>query len=306
MPLKYPNDDLVWLYLYFMTCLLTVINHWWFVSNEPSIFGSAIVTAHLVFNIVGTFAFALIGSPFLYYAYAYRHHMSVRAHRDYGSLCSSITFLLHDLPLWILELWMCWRWGWISVIQGVSLVVLSVSFALGFLGTWLGYAWFVAKFLQTYFGETAFNYTTSMPVNRGRMYGDPNVARTGGEGGREGYGDSESDEEMDGFTTPGRAVAPAYAASRSGSRSARAQRYNNVNNRGPAAGVGPDGRRLEYIDRDDDYDDEEEEDEEEEDEEDEDEYEYDDAYGNSQAGGGSHSYRGSGAALLGRHNQPVQ
>jgi hypothetical protein len=152
-----PKPHLVFLFLYFSEYFLGVLNWWWFVSLERALFGDALVNAHLAFNVIGCLSFVFVGSPFMFMPYRYGLQMTPRGRRNNAILCMVIVFVLHDFPLWLMEFWMVWAWGWIHVLQGVSVVILTGTTAFGFFGVWLGYAWKMSKLLQEKFGSAAFN-----------------------------------------------------------------------------------------------------------------------------------------------------
>jgi hypothetical protein len=163
------KPHLMFLFLYFSEYFISALNWWWFVSYERVLFGDTLVNAHLAFTIVGCITFAFFGSPFMFLPYRYGNRMSPRERRNASIACVMTVFLLHDFPLWIMEFWMVWQWGWINILQGVSVLLLTFTTAVGFFGVWLGYAWKMSKLLQVYFGSSAFN-----------VGGDPNKARLGG------------------------------------------------------------------------------------------------------------------------------
>lgn len=173
---RLPRAQLVFLFLYFSVYFICVLNWWWFVSFERALFGDNLVNAHLGFNVVGCITFALFASPFMFLPYRYGQQMSPRDRRNSMIACMGAVFLLHDFPLWLMEFWMVWEWGWIHVLQGVSVILLTFTTAFGFFGVWLGYAWKMSKVLQTQFGSAAFNV--------GNANDDPNRSRIGGPGPR--------------------------------------------------------------------------------------------------------------------------
>ena len=155
--MRWPKPHLVFLFIYFSEYFICVLNWWWFVSYERALFGDDLVNAHLGFNVIGVVSFAIFASPFMFLPYRYGEQMTTRSKRNSAILCMMTVFLLHDFPLWLMEFWMVWQWGWIHILQGVSIIILTGTTTFGFFGVWLGYAWKVSKLLQTYFGSTSFN-----------------------------------------------------------------------------------------------------------------------------------------------------
>jgi hypothetical protein len=166
-----PRPHLLFLFYYFAQYFICALNWWWFVSYERALFGDDLVNAHLGFNVIGCISFALFASPFMFLPYRYGQRMSPRERRNSTIVCIVQVFVLHDFPLWLMEFWMVWQWGWIHELQGISIILLTSTTAVGFFGVWLGYPWKMSKVLQTYFGSAAFN-----------VAGDPTRSRIGGSG----------------------------------------------------------------------------------------------------------------------------
>lgn len=150
-----PRLMLVMIFLYFSEYYICGLNWWWFVSLERALFGDQMVDAHLAFNIIGAVSFGIVASPFLYWPYKYGPQMPPRTRRNCIFFSMSVVFFLHDFPLWCMEFWMVWQYGWITILQGISIVVLTFTTALGTFGVWLGYAWKMSKILQRYFGSSS-------------------------------------------------------------------------------------------------------------------------------------------------------
>ena len=156
---KAPKFSMILIYLYFAEYFLVILNWWWFVSLERALFGDSLVNAHIAFTVIGTFIFALIASPFLFWPYRYGSQMPPRNRRNCIFTCLVIVFFSHDFPLWCMEFFMVWRYGWIHVLQGVSMLLLTTTTAIGLFGVWLGYTWKASKLLQRQFGSSNYNFS---------------------------------------------------------------------------------------------------------------------------------------------------
>ena len=168
---RLPKASMLMIFLYFSQFFLVILNWWWFVSLERALFGDALVNAHIAFTVFGTFIFAIFASPFLFWPYRYGKQMPARVRRNCVFLCLVIVFFTHDFPLWLMEFFMVWRYGWIHVLQGVSLLVLTWTTAIGLFGVWLGYTWKVSKLLQRQFGSSNYNIAGTSSGMTGPTFG---------------------------------------------------------------------------------------------------------------------------------------
>lgn len=157
MYVRFPKLPLVLLFIYFMEYWITGMNWWWFVAFERALFGDNIVNAHIAFCVIGSILFVLFASPVLFWAYYFRAQMPPRTRRNCLIFAMSIAMLFHDFPLWLMEFWFVWQFGWIHILQGVSICVLTVTTGFGLFAVWLGYTWKVSKFLQRYYGSASYS-----------------------------------------------------------------------------------------------------------------------------------------------------
>ena len=154
---RFPRFSLVLIFQYFCEHFFCGLNWWWFVRYEEALFGSGMVNAHLVFVILGSVLDFLLASPFLFWPYRYGPQMPPRTRRNCIFFAMCMCFLFHDFPLWLLEFWFIWQYGWLHIIQGISIFTLTASTAIGFFAVWLGYAWKMSKALQIYWGNANYN-----------------------------------------------------------------------------------------------------------------------------------------------------
>ncbi len=167
---RLPPFHLLMLFLYFISYFVDIVHWWFFVEFEEALFGPMVVQAHLAFNIIGSIFFFIVASPFLFMPYFYKDQMEYKIRRNSTVFAIAISWLFHDMPLFFIEFWIIWNFGWIHVIQGVSMLLIGLSFAVGFFSVWLGYTWKVSKFLQTHFSGSAF--TVAVAGGGGPMQGD--------------------------------------------------------------------------------------------------------------------------------------
>ena len=168
--IQFPPAHLILLFFFFIEYFVAIIHWWFFVNFEQALFGEDIVDVHLAFNIIGSVIFIFFASPFLFMPYYYRDQMEYKIRRNSTVFAVGLSWLFHDLPLWFIEFWIVWNFGWIHLIQGLSLILISLAFAVGFFSVWLGYAWKMSKFLQTQFSGSAFS--VGVVGGGGPMQGD--------------------------------------------------------------------------------------------------------------------------------------
>eukprot|EP00758_Cryptobia_borreli_P015093 Tbor_TRINITY_DN5988_c1_g1::TRINITY_DN5988_c1_g1_i1::g.19349::m.19349 len=154
---KFPNITLFLLFYYVSEFLLGVLNYWIFMRREVDLLGQEVLDAHMAFTIIGGSLFFLT-SPLIFWPYKYGAQMPPRNRRNFTFITILVIFAFHDFPIWIIELSVALRYSVNSVVQGVSLVILSICTFWGFLTIWLGYAWKMAKYMQIKF-DTSMNIT---------------------------------------------------------------------------------------------------------------------------------------------------
>ena len=145
---RFPKIPLLLLFLFFVEHTLCILNWWWFISQDSYTYGTSLINAHICFAVIGMLIFLGCASPFMFWAYRHANQMPPTLRRNAMFLTLWIGFLTHDFPLWLMEFWIAWNWGYRSVLQGISLVWLTLATFIGFLGLWLGYTWKVSGLLQ--------------------------------------------------------------------------------------------------------------------------------------------------------------
>ena len=152
LPKAHLSVHLLILYGHVISFIMCVINWWYYVKKHRNLYGDGWVDAHVAFQVIGGIA-VFVSSPVCYWAYMYGSQMPPSRRRDFTALYIIISFLLFAFPLWIIEFSLSWLWGMQNVLQGISLVILSIVTFVGFMTTWLYYAWTAARICQKYFGS---------------------------------------------------------------------------------------------------------------------------------------------------------
>lgn len=67
-----------------------------------------------------------------------------------------IIYFLHVMPCWMIEFSVVWNFGWFSILQGTSFIMLTMSFIVESLLVWISYVWQMAGFMQVNYSNTVF------------------------------------------------------------------------------------------------------------------------------------------------------
>ena len=165
------------LYLFFTINCFTFSLFAWLLTFrlEAGLLGDTLADAHIAFTAVGITLFTMITSPLVYWPYKYGAQLPPRYRRNFVFLGIMLLWILNTFPLWIMEFYVGWQFGIFHVIQGISLVLLTMHAFFGFLATWIGYTWKMSKILQVQFG------TPMNTVYKDRAAGGHNaITRNGG------------------------------------------------------------------------------------------------------------------------------
>ena len=121
---------------------------------ERALLEDTLVDWHLACNIIGAVLYVFVGSVLMFWPYRYYHQMLDSSRRNRIMAGVYTIFLVRDFPCWLMEFWVLWKYGWISVIQGISVMLATFSFAFGLIMCWLIYTWKIAKILEKQFGSS--------------------------------------------------------------------------------------------------------------------------------------------------------
>jgi len=137
---------LLTLVIHFLHPLLCIINYLAWVQDQKADdrLGENRVDAYLALTILATLTFFLLSSVFYILAHRWPNP-PLRATRR-TSWGVFFNLMLSDLPIFILEVDMCWEVGWASGIQAFCMLVTIFSFVTSAVRSWL---FFVGKFIET-------------------------------------------------------------------------------------------------------------------------------------------------------------
>jgi len=151
--LRSPQSALFLLYWYFIEIFISFMAWWWFMDRERALIGDTLVDWLVAFNAIGAVVYILIGSVLMFWSYHRMHCLkrSCRRNRLFGGV--ALVFLFRDLPCFLIEFWIVWKYGWMHILQGISVMLTTFSFSISLLMVWFIWAWKAAKCLELNYGE---------------------------------------------------------------------------------------------------------------------------------------------------------
>ena len=123
--------------------------------------GDNIPRAHAAFNIIGLLAFSFVGSVLMFWPYRYGCYMLPKRRRNKIFAGVAVTYFTHVLPCWMIEFSIVWSYGWFELLQGVSFILLTVTWILETVAVWHAYTWHMAGFMQIHYDNTLFGRGTT-------------------------------------------------------------------------------------------------------------------------------------------------
>lgn len=142
--------------IHFLATIFSWFNWRYFINEEISLLGEQTARLHLAFCVIGTLGFFLVGSLFMYASYRWAAFLREKSRRNRMLSGAAIAYLTHILPLWIMEFGIVWSYGWMTLLQGVHFVFLSVLWVVETLVVWLAYTWHGSGLLHEKYGNTMF------------------------------------------------------------------------------------------------------------------------------------------------------
>lgn len=118
--------------------------------------GDNVSQIHIAFVIIGIFVYILVASVIIYWPYRYGEMMLAKHRRNRLFIGTALIYFFHVLPIWIIEFSIAWNYGWLSLVQGVAIVFVTISWVLETLGVWYSYMWYMSSFMHNNYANTAF------------------------------------------------------------------------------------------------------------------------------------------------------
>jgi hypothetical protein len=160
-PFRAPRLSLLVLFWHPVVNALSAFNWLFFVSDETNLLGSQLSRAHIAFNVIGALTYLLISAVLIFWPYRFGAFMLGKTRRNRLVLGAILVYFTHILPCWMIEFSIVWNYGWFTVVQGTSFILLTMSFIVETLVVWLGYVWQMAGFMQQNYGNTVFGRGSS-------------------------------------------------------------------------------------------------------------------------------------------------
>eukprot|EP01061_Rhynchopus_euleeides_P042984 TRINITY_DN74990_c0_g1_i1.p1 TRINITY_DN74990_c0_g1~~TRINITY_DN74990_c0_g1_i1.p1 ORF type:complete len:334 (+),score=63.35 TRINITY_DN74990_c0_g1_i1:161-1162(+) len=159
-----PSLSLMFLFWFGCDALLAFPNWWFCIAEGVKPLSPASSVAHAVFTGLGFLCYFGIASPLLYYPHLYRERLRLwdnivnkpnktkqygkRTWRTHTMIGVWVSFL-SALPRFCVELHIISTYGWLYVLQGVSIMITFLTIACGFLAVWGTFLWKTSKMFQT-------------------------------------------------------------------------------------------------------------------------------------------------------------
>ncbi len=156
LSVRAPSFALFVLQWHFVQIGISGFNWRFFVGNEESLLGVSTPRIHLAFCIIGLLVYLFVASVLIYWPYKYHASMLPKNRRNRLMLGSVLVYFTHVLPIWIIEFGILWTYGWLTLMQGIAFIFITVSWIVETLGVWYGYIWYASGFLQKNYGDTVF------------------------------------------------------------------------------------------------------------------------------------------------------
>lgn len=121
----FPKLHLVYLLFTLNSFFFSLFAWLWVFRLERTLLGDTLVNAHICFVALGVMLF-LITSPLVYWPYKYGAQLPPRYRRNFVFLGIMVLWLFNTFPLWIMEFYIGWQFKIFHVMQGISLVLLTI------------------------------------------------------------------------------------------------------------------------------------------------------------------------------------
>eukprot|EP00993_Chasmostoma_nieuportense_P003904 NODE_4599_length_765_cov_16.915361_g4440_i0.p1 GENE.NODE_4599_length_765_cov_16.915361_g4440_i0~~NODE_4599_length_765_cov_16.915361_g4440_i0.p1 ORF type:complete len:235 (+),score=56.82 NODE_4599_length_765_cov_16.915361_g4440_i0:67-705(+) len=124
--------------------LFSSLSYYTYVQQDVKTLGRTFVDTYLAFVIIGAFFFFAISSPI--YMWSYRYYEPDKAALHKRTIGISINLLFSDVPLFFLDVDLCWKVNLKTIIQSFALILTCISFAYSILSLWIFLLDFVGHF----------------------------------------------------------------------------------------------------------------------------------------------------------------
>ncbi|EKF31579.1 hypothetical protein MOQ_004578 [Trypanosoma cruzi marinkellei] len=121
-------------FIHFIHPLFCIANYCGWVCYQVPVLGESLVQAYLGMTIVATIFYLFVASVFYMWAWRFPEPEEVsRRRRIYGIV---VNLLLSDVPMFAIEVKICWDVQFASGIQGTSFLITCISFSYSAVRVW--------------------------------------------------------------------------------------------------------------------------------------------------------------------------
>lgn len=154
--LRLPRLSLFALLWHFILIIICSFNSRYFMLDEESMLGQAVPRIHMAFNIIGFLAYVFVASVLIFWPYRYGAYLLPHSRRNRMLAGIAVVYFLHVLPCWMMEFAVVWVYGWFTLLQGTSFILLIITWIIETVIVWLGYIWHMSGFINRNYGHTRF------------------------------------------------------------------------------------------------------------------------------------------------------
>ncbi|KAH9601657.1 hypothetical protein LSM04_005698 [Trypanosoma melophagium] len=122
-------------FIHFIHPLFCIVNYCAWVTYQETLIGKPLVNAYLAMSIVAAVFYLFVASVFYMWAWRFPEPEEVsKRRRIYGIV---VNLLFSDIPLFVIEVKICWIVQFANVMQGFSFVVTCISIVYSAFRVWI-------------------------------------------------------------------------------------------------------------------------------------------------------------------------
>lgn len=150
---------LFFLFWYLVDTMFSLINYVVWVRYNEDMLGINCVRSYLAFVIIGSIVYFSITGVF--FLWSMKYHENKKDERN--KLIAGVVFVyfFSDFPIFIIEFYIAYYWGYHHTIQALSFMLTIVSWAFGSATVWFSYMWRMARCLQLRSGGPLYSIPAS-------------------------------------------------------------------------------------------------------------------------------------------------
>eukprot|EP00659_Diplonema_papillatum_P009715 gene9715-15085_t len=139
------KDHPVYLMYWYGACSIFSIANYvsWVRFNEPLV-GSTVEGAYLSFVVLTILVYVFVGGLSFFWAQFYCDRESKEGIKSRNRRVHTGMFFIYflsDSPLFIIDLYIVYHYGWVDEVQGITFILKLVSWLVGTFFVWFVYMW---------------------------------------------------------------------------------------------------------------------------------------------------------------------